>query len=117
MAAKCTVAGSPNCPLLRDRFIDIQSGIVDKRDELKRLIAKTEAECEETATNLKSQIADFETRLKKAQTALAEATEAEQEATEQSRLKQAQLKKLMTEWAIEMARCKETITDLKTEIR
>merc|ERR1719443_630320 len=35
---------------------------------------------------------------------------------EQSRLKQAQLQKTYEEWMVEMARCKETIYNLKTEI-
>merc|ERR1719386_144990 len=114
--AKCTVAGSPNCPLLRDRFIDIQAGIVDKRDELTRQIAELEAECKQTEFNLMSQIADFEAKLKKTQTHLAESTETLNDAMEQSRLKQQQLSKVYKEWMVEMERCKVAIFNLKTEI-
>jgi len=114
--AKCTVADSPNCPLLRDRFIDIQSGIVDKRDELKHEIAQLQEECANSIANLMSQIADFEAKLKKAQTHLAESTEQLNDAMEQSRLKQEQLEKTYQEWMVEMARCKEAIFNLKTEI-
>jgi len=114
--AKCTVAGSPNCPLLRDRFIDIQSGIVDKRDDLKRQIAKLEEDCKNSVDNIKGQISDFETKLKKAQTHLAESTEQLNDAMEQSRLKSIQLAKVYKEWMVEMERCKTTIFNLKTEI-
>merc|ERR1719502_444227 len=114
--AKCTVSDSPNCPLLRDRFIDIQSGIVDKRDELKHQLAQLQEECANTIANLMSQIADFEAKLKKAQTHLAESTEQLNDAMEQSRLKQEQLEKTYQEWMVEMARCKEAIFNLKTEI-
>merc|ERR1719181_1674584 len=86
------------------------------RDELKRQIAKLEADCAATEQNIMSQIADFEAKLKKAQTHLAESTEQLNDAMEQSRLKQIQLAKVYKEWMVEMARCKETIFNLKTEI-
>merc|ERR1719443_2025415 len=86
--AKCSIAGSPNCPLLRDRFIDIHSGIQDKRDELKWDIAALEDDCARMKANLEAQIAEFEAKLKKAQTQLAESTEQLNDAMEQSRLKQ-----------------------------
>jgi len=94
----------------------MQSGIVDKRDDLKRQIAKLEADCAETESNIMSQIADFEAKLKKAQTHLAESTDQLNDAMEQSRLKQIQLAKVYKEWMVEMARCKEVIFNLKTEI-
>merc|ERR1719316_2102119 len=114
--AKCSIAGSPNCPLLRDRFIDIHSGIQDKRDELKRDIAALEDDCARMKANLEAQIAEFEAKLKKAQTQLAEGTERLNDAMEQSRLKQEQLAKTYQEWTIEMARCRVAIRNLKEEI-
>merc|ERR1719353_1816881 len=114
--AKCSIAGSPNCPLLRDRFIDIHSGIQDKRDELKRDIAALEDDCARMKANLEAQIAEFEAKLKKAQTQLAESTEKLNDAMEQSRLKQEQLAKTYQEWMVEMERCKTAIFNLKTEI-
>merc|ERR1719482_2522020 len=114
--AKCSIAGSPNCPLLKDRFIDIQSGIQDKYDELKQEIAQLEEECASTVANLMAQIAEFEAKLKKAQTQLAESTEQLNDAMEQSRLKQEQLAKTYQEWSVEMARCRAAIRNLKEEI-
>merc|ERR1719498_973551 len=75
-----------------------------------------QADCAATEENLMSQIADFEAKLKKAQTHLAESTEQLNDAMEQSRLKQEQLEKTYQEWMVEMARCKEAIINLKTEI-
>merc|ERR1719454_1115659 len=66
--------------------------------------------------DLMAQIAEFEAKLKKAQTMLAESTEQMNDAMEQSRLKQEQLAKTYQEWMVEMERCKTAIFNLKTEI-
>merc|ERR1719454_1511845 len=66
--------------------------------------------------DLMAQIAEFEAKLKKAQTQLAESTEQLNDAMEQSRLKQEQLAKTYQEWQVEMARCRAAIRNLKEEI-
>jgi hypothetical protein len=51
-AAKCTIKKSPQCYKLQERFLLIQSGIQDERDELMEAIAKMEQQCEETKLTL-----------------------------------------------------------------
>merc|ERR1719265_1988648 len=47
-AAKCTIKQSPQCYKLQERFLLIQSGIEDERDELMEEISMLEHYCEET---------------------------------------------------------------------
>merc|ERR1719446_1522090 len=76
-AAKCTIKKSPQCYKFQERFLLIQSGIEDERDELLEEISMLENFCEETRTTLEKQIADAQDRLNNAQTKLAAATEKE----------------------------------------
>ena len=47
-AAKCTIGKSPQCYKLQERFLLIQSGIQDERDELMEEVAMLETYCEKT---------------------------------------------------------------------
>merc|ERR1719502_1392164 len=47
-AAKCTIKKSPQCYKLQERFLAIQGGIADERDELLEEIESMEASCAET---------------------------------------------------------------------
>merc|ERR1719207_491202 len=96
-ARKCSISGSPSCILLRDRFLDIQADMLDKIKELEEEVAKLAQECKETKENFEAQISDMETRLKGAQTDLADATETQNQAEEQTR-------------------CRESIRNLKAEV-
>merc|ERR1719450_1535597 len=55
-AAKCTIKKSPQCYKLQERFLLIQSGIEDERDELMEEIAMMEHFCEETKKTLEKEI-------------------------------------------------------------
>merc|ERR550537_512875 len=83
-AAKCVLSGA-NCYKLQERFLLIQSGIQDERDELQDKIAEMEQYCEETEATLNTQISNDEEMLQAAQTKLAEATEKEAQAQENAR--------------------------------
>lgn len=115
-AAKCSVEDSPNCELLRDRFVDTQSGIVEKKDELTRKMAKLQEECTATEANIKSQIEEHELRLHRTQGELAQATEEQNNAEEQGRLKGKQLLEAQTAMETEMEECKTSTDGLKSEI-
>merc|ERR1719281_2099721 len=69
---KCSVANSPQCHKMLDRFLNIQTEIVDKRDTLR-----------EQLKDLETQIETFETRLKDEQAKLAAATQKQNNAEEQ----------------------------------
>merc|ERR1719396_87736 len=84
-AAKCTIKKSPQCYKLQERFLLIQSGIEDERDELMEEIAMFENFCEETKVTLEKEIAQCEDMLAAAQTQLAEATTKEANAGEIAR--------------------------------
>merc|ERR1719506_529448 len=84
-AAKCTIKKSPQCYKLQERFLLIQSGIEDERDELLEHISMMEHLCEETKQTLEDQISNDEKSLEDAQTKLAQATEKEANAGEDAR--------------------------------
>merc|ERR1719377_144673 len=81
-AAKCTISGSPMCYKLQERFLLIQSGLKDERDELMEEISEMENFCKEAKETMEAQIAQDIKMLAQAQTKLAEATEKEADAAE-----------------------------------
>merc|ERR1719311_1984691 len=103
---KCSVANSPVCHKMLDRFLNIQTEIVDKRDTLQEQLKELETQCENNKANLEAQIASFETRLKDEQSKLAQATQKQNNAEEQSRLKNSQLQEITAEYEKTMKECK-----------
>merc|ERR1719487_1061158 len=101
-AAKCTIKKSPQCYKLQERFLLIQAGIMDERDDLQTRIADMERDCEETKNTLEKQIMDDEDRLENAQTKLAQATEKEANAGEIARQTAAEHDQLSTDLAKQM---------------
>merc|ERR1719171_1220313 len=67
-AAKCTVTGSPQCTKIQERFLLIQTGIQDERDDLQEEITKVERQCDSTKANVQQQILDTDQSLKDQQT-------------------------------------------------
>merc|ERR1719409_547739 len=88
---KCSIDKNPNCEAMQEKFVVIQTGIEDKRDEIQKQLDELVENCKNTRTNLESQIADFETQLQDQLTALAAATKKQNTAEEQSRLKSVEL--------------------------
>merc|ERR1719353_2658517 len=84
-AAKCTIKKSPQCFKLQSRFLAIQGGIADERDQLLEDIARVEASCEEQKKTLETAIANDESLLATSNTKLAAATEKESTAGEIAR--------------------------------
>merc|ERR1719440_1137479 len=115
-AAKCSVASSPVCHKMLDRFLAIQTDIVDKRDSLSEQLKETEQRCETDKANFEAQIATFETRLKDQQAVLAMSTKKQNDAEEQSRLKSQQLVRINDEYVKTMEECKGNIEELHSEI-
>merc|ERR1719387_278356 len=113
---KCSVANSPVCHKMLDRFLNIQTEIVDKRDTLQEQLKELETQCENDKANLEAQIAAFETRLKDEQTKLAAASKKQNDAEEQSRLKNKQLEEITDEYEKTMKECKGNIEQLHAEI-
>merc|ERR1719162_338329 len=62
-AAKCTITGSPQCYKLQERFLLIQSGIQDDKDNLLEEIGEVTDRCDKSSSMLQEQIEDDEGRL------------------------------------------------------
>jgi hypothetical protein len=95
---KCSISDSPNCPKLQEKFMYIQAGIIDKRDELMEQIQKLTLDCKTVRESIESQIQFFEALLKDQQTMLAGATKKQNTAEEQSRLKNKELQQLQKDY-------------------
>merc|ERR1719409_1662421 len=115
-AAKCTIKKSPQCYKLQERFLLIQSGIEDERDELLEHIDMLKRFCEETKKTLEGQIADDEDTLNNAQTKLATATEKEATAGETARKTAAENDALNTDLVKQMKTCSGNYINFETEL-
>merc|ERR1719265_1813612 len=74
-AAKCTIKKSPQCYKLQERFLLIQAGIQDERDDLMTQISNLEQNCQELKSVIEKQIQDTKDQLSSSQTKLATASE------------------------------------------
>merc|ERR1740117_361831 len=104
-AAKCTIKKSPQCYKLQERFLLIQSGIQDERDELMEEISMLENYCEETKQTMETQIQNDKDMLSNAQTKLAVATEKEATAGEIARQIAAENAQLNADLVKQMKTC------------
>merc|ERR1719284_379943 len=115
-AAKCTIKKSPQCYKLQERFLLIQAGIEDERDELMEEIAMVEHYCEETKKVLETKIANDENLLEESQTKLAKATEKEANAGETARTTAAENAKLNANLVKQMKSCSDSYINSETEL-
>merc|ERR1719440_1922248 len=115
-AAKCTIKKSPQCEKLQERFLLIQSGIEDERDQLLEDIQKMEDNCEEIRKTLESQIEQDEKMLDNAQTKLAQATEKEADAGEVARTTAKEHDDLNDDLKKQMKSCSTNYINFETEI-
>jgi hypothetical protein len=115
-AAKCTIGKSPQCYKLQERFLLIQAGIQDERDELMEEIAAMEVFCKETKETLETQIQNDESLLAESQTKLAAATEKEANAGEVARQTAKENEELSGELAKQMKTCSGNYINFETEL-
>jgi len=115
-AAKCTVSGTPQCNKIQERFLLIQSSIMDERDDLKEEIQKTEGKCEDTKGNLEEQLKDAEQDLKDEQTKLADSMTCEANAGEEGRLSNKQHTEATADLKEMMKTCSGNYQNFETEI-
>merc|ERR1719271_2215006 len=115
-AAKCTIMKSPQCYKLQERFLLIQSGIMDERDNLMAEIAMMENHCEETKQTMETEIADDKDMLSNAQTKLAAATEKEATAGETARQTAAENDQLNKDLLKQMKTCSGNYINFETEL-
>jgi len=115
-AAKCTIKKSPQCYKLQERFLLIQAGIQDERDDLLETIASTEQTCEEIKETLETDIANDEDMLSNAQTKLAAATEKEATAGETARQTAVENSQLNADLVKQMKTCSGNYINFETEL-
>jgi len=115
-AAKCSIKKSPQCYKLQERFLLIQAGIMDERDELLEEIAKMENFCEETKGTMETQVANDGSLLGAAQTKLAGATEDEATAGENARQTSKQFNSMNTDLVHQMKTCNTNYINFETEL-
>jgi hypothetical protein len=82
---KCSIATSPQCYKLQERFMQIQFGIQDEHAQLLAELDRTEKHCKETQELLSKEIEGVELKLSDQQTYLAAAMAEEQDAGETGR--------------------------------
>jgi hypothetical protein len=115
-AAKCTIKKSPQCYKLQERFLLIQGGIEDEREELMEEVSMLERFCEETKKTLETQISNDQEMLDAAQTKLAAATEKEATAGEIARITAAKNEQLNADLMKQMKTCSANYINFETEI-
>jgi len=114
-AAKCSINRMPQCYKLQERFMLIQSGIMDERDGLKESLSSLEAYCEDTQMTLEADIDNEETMLKEEGAKLAEATTEESNAGEKARLVAKQHEGLAADLDKMMKSCSENYIAFESE--
>merc|ERR1719478_1357366 len=115
-AAKCTIGASPQCYKLQERFLLIQSGIEDERDNLLQEIASMEKSCAETKETLETQIKNDEDMLSESQTKLGVATTKEATAGETARQTASENEQLNKDLVKQMKTCSGNYINFMTEI-
>merc|ERR1719183_757804 len=115
-AAKCTIKKSPQCYKLQERFLLIQSGIEDERNNLLEQIEMLENYRDETKKMLEDQISSDETDLENSQTKLAAATEKEATAGETARQTATENQQLNRDLTKQMKTCSGNYINFETEL-
>merc|ERR1719160_2400959 len=115
-AAKCTIKKSPQCFKLQSRFLTIQGGIADERDQLLEDVSELERSCEEQKNTLETQIENDHSLLASSQTKLAEATEKESTAGEIARQTARQNDQYNADLVTQMKKCSANYINFETEL-
>jgi len=115
-AGKCTLKQSPRCYKLQARFLQIQAGITDTRDDLLDQISKKEAACKETEISLETSIENDKSLLSSSQTKLAAATEKEANAGENGRQVNKENDGYNADLVKQMKQCSGNYVDFETEM-
>jgi hypothetical protein len=115
-SAKCSFTKSPQCYKLQERFLLIQAGIMDERDELLEEIAMLDNYCEETKGLIEKQIKNAESLLGREEEKLAAATEKEATALEIARTTAQEFDKLDKDLLKQMKTCSTNYVNFETEI-
>merc|ERR1719498_1074608 len=115
-AAKCTIKKSPQCFKLQSRFLAIQGGIADERDQLLEDIDRVERDCEEQKKTLETAIENDQDLLATSNVKLAAATEKESTAGEIARQTNKQNDQYEADLVKQMKKCSTNYITFETEL-
>jgi len=113
---KCSIAKSPDCPRIQERFLLIQSGIKDEAENLLQEIALMEENCKATADTLEAQIQDDHNRQNQAELDLADGTKMEADAGENARQTARQNDQLNGDLKRQMKTCSKNYVNSESEL-
>merc|ERR1719478_933536 len=112
----CHMGKTPMCYKLQGRFLLIQAGIQDERDNLLEQVADLEKSCEDMKETIETDIANDEDMLSNAQTKLAGATEKEATAGETARQTAAENEQMNNDLVKQMKTCSGNYINFETEL-
>jgi len=113
---KCSIASSPNCQKLKDRFLVVQAGIVEKRDELRANLEARRMFCREQEESMTTSIENMETTIREAHTNFAVGTEEQNQAEKGSHTQNKAHTTLSTNYETEMTKCCDNQNMYRSEI-
>merc|ERR1740121_261740 len=113
---KCTLIGNPNCQKLKDRFILVQSGIRDKRDEFDQALKDKITYCVDQERQYNEQINDLNIKLRQENTKLAQGTQDQNEAETGSHQASGQHRTAATEYVRSMKECCDNKNTYRSEL-
>jgi len=113
---KCSIGSSPNCQKLKDRFLVVQAGIVEKRDELRGNLEARRAFCKEQEESMTTSIQNMETTIREAHTNFAVGTEEQNQAEKGSHAQNEAHASLSTSYETEMKKCCDNQNMYRSEI-
>lgn len=114
--AKCTSTEQPTCIIMTDKMLMIQTVMMDKVDEMKEGMVTVLRRCRDAEANIGSQVSNLESRIREAQTTLAEGMTVQTQNQEESRLKAAQVKALVKDHGQMTSQCKANYVTFEHEI-
>jgi len=112
----CTISQSPECYKIRERFVNIQAGINDEKDNLMKEIAAMEKGCKATRDILQTQLDNDNNKLREAQLGLAEGTKQEAQAGEDARQTAREHNQLDKDLKTQMKSCSLNYINFESEL-
>jgi len=113
---KCTVGSNPDCRKLKDRFLVVSAGIMDKKSELEAQLVEKEEFCQTQTATYTSQIGGMENKLRQERTALATATQEQNHAETGSHTQSQAHAEASTEFVRKTKECCENRNNMQGEL-
>merc|ERR1719161_3404466 len=108
---KCTVSGSPSCPMLRDALSQLSAEVRWARDQAAYQLSETETECQRLTEDYERQTQEWEQQLEENNMKLSENTGVLNDAEENLRQKVIEANELLTQLAEVRKECVKKIKE------